>query len=512
MKAEEWRSQLENLTPATELRFRPTSGFRPFQRYFCSDSTAHPAKCNLLLLYYLIKKHTKPQETVLDPMAGTSSTGIVASLLGRHSVCVELEEKFCEWSRRNVECLERAGKKRGEIKIVQGDARRLSEILGRADVAITSPPYTNSAAENPNVVQLQKKGWVKGGDLSKFFPKNLSPDNIGNFPFGNVDVAITSPPYAETYVGGGDSEKRKERLVKAGHNPKDFLGGKARNAVLKHYGEVDICLTSPPYSESMTKRRKGYTVIPELAKTREMPQDTRDDNIANLPHGNVDAVITSPPYGEAQEGSGIAKRGYQGSKHSPTDLVGKRSYMPEHFENPENISKLPHGNIDAIVTSPPYEETQSFQDPKFMKSIAQDQKANLESGKIKGHSYSIEARKRAFEKSEQGKIENPQNIGNLKKETYLEAMLQVYSEMFRVLKPNGLAIIIVKPFIRQKRVVDLSWHTWLLMAKVGFALEKLYKLRLKQQSFWRILQYRNNPDLERICHEYVIVAKKPTVA
>jgi hypothetical protein len=46
------------------------------------------------------------------------------------------------------------------------------------------------------------------------------------------------------------------------------------------------------------------------------------------------------------------------------------------------------------------------------------------------------------------------------------------------------------------------------MAKVGFKLEKLYKLRLKQQSFWRILQYRKFPDIERICHEYVIVARK----
>jgi len=124
--------------PAVELKFPPTSGFRPFQRYFDEESVKHPAKCNLLLLYYLIKKHTCEGDVVLDPMAGTSSTGIIASFLGRHSVCVELEEKFCEWSRRNVECLERAGKKLGEIRIIQGDARRLSEILGRADVAITS--------------------------------------------------------------------------------------------------------------------------------------------------------------------------------------------------------------------------------------------------------------------------------------------------------------------------------------------------------------------------------------
>jgi hypothetical protein len=63
--------------------------------------------------------------------------------------------------------------------------------------------------------------------------------------------------------------------------------------------------------------------------------------------------------------------------------------------------------------------------------------------------------------------------------------------------------------VRNKKVVDLPWHTWLLMAKVGFKLEKLYKLRLKSQSFWRILYARKFPDAERICHEYVIVARKP---
>ena len=194
----EWRSRLEELTPAEELRFPPTQGFRPFQRYFAKESVAHPAKANCYLLYYLIKKYTKPNETVLDPMAGTSSTGIIASLLERHSICVELEPKFVEWSRKNVECLEKSGKKRGEIKIVQGDARRLTQLLGVES-----------------------------------------------------DVAITSPPYSETYTGGGDPEKRRRRLIKAGHNPKDFLGGKARNAVLKHYNEADTVITSPPYSESI---------------------------------------------------------------------------------------------------------------------------------------------------------------------------------------------------------------------------------------------------------------------
>jgi DNA modification methylase len=579
-------------------------------------------------------------------MAGTSSTGIVASLLGRHSVCVELEEKFCEWSRRNVERLEKSGKERGEIRIIQGDARRLSELLNLAGfepaVAITSPPYEMQHQGGPDAPE------VKHGCVKERYP---SRNNIANLPLGNVDTVITSPPYAETYTGGGDPEKRKKRLIKAGHNPKDFLGGKARNAVLKHYGEVDVCLTSPPFADSLTSehdeeketkkvlRKSGenrgkpislgksqvhtvysqskenignlplgqvdsiitsppysnvatakegaisphmqglisklsgipvkefahnveklkeavkiaqskipfkygdspnnignlplgnvdavitsppYAIDPKnVCHTKEgktlqdydkkrgfkpaahprIGYSPNEQNIGNLPLGSVDTVITSPPYGEAQEGSGIAKRGYQGSKHSPADLVGKRSYMPDKFESPENISKLPQGDIDAVITSPPYEGSLEGTTRHTRGGIASRDPALAQTGSYATvMSFGVTA----------GYSPNKDNIGNLKKETYLEAMLQVYSEMFRVLKPNGLAIVIVKPFIRNKRVVDLPWHTWLLMAKAGFTLEKLYKLRLKQQSFWRILQYKKAPDLERICHEYVIVARKPT--
>jgi ubiquinone/menaquinone biosynthesis C-methylase UbiE len=81
--------------------------------------------------------------------------------------------------------------------------------------------------------------------------------------------------------------------------------------------------------------------------------------------------------------------------------------------------------------------------------------------------------------------------------------------MYRVLRPGGRAVVIVKPFSQERRVVDLPYYTYLLMAKVGFTLEALYKLRLEQQSFWKVLYYRKNSDVPRIMHEYVLVCRKP---
>jgi ubiquinone/menaquinone biosynthesis C-methylase UbiE len=92
--------------------------------------------------------------------------------------------------------------------------------------------------------------------------------------------------------------------------------------------------------------------------------------------------------------------------------------------------------------------------------------------------------------------------------TYLSEMLKVYREMYKVLKPNGLAIIVIKPYIRNKKVVDLPYYTYLLMERVGFRLEKLYKFRLPAKSFWRILYHRRFPTVPIIAHEYVIVTRK----
>ena len=96
------------------------------------------------------------------------------------------------------------------------------------------------------------------------------------------------------------------------------------------------------------------------------------------------------------------------------------------------------------------------------------------------------------------------------KPTYLSEMLTVYHEMFKVLKPGGSAAIVVKPFIRNRVVIDLPYQTLLLMQTCGFKLTRLFKLRLEQQSFWRILYMKKNPLVPQIWHEYILVCEKPS--
>jgi len=361
----EFRSKVEDMIDggAKELKLPSTAGFKPFDLFFSEESVSHPAKANLHLLYFLIKKYTEEGGVVADIMAGTGSTGIVASYLGRSAVLVELEEKFVEWMEKNVALLESYGKKKGEIKIIQGDTRRLTNLLGvKADSVITSPPYKTA---------------TQGGGLNKHPPKSFrgvlrnhsfklsdNPNNIDNLPSGDIDAVVTSPPYSEC-------EHNYEHGLKA-------LGSNFRG-------------------------RKAW-------ENREKTEVSHE-NVGELPHGSIDSIITSPPYSETYSSSKAGKAIRTGETKIHDEKHLARPYTEDLKK--DNIGNLSHGSVDAILTSPPYVETKAFHDVEFMEKIAGEQSERVKRGEVKGHYMTEEARKRVFERMEKGKSESPDNIGSL---------------------------------------------------------------------------------------------------
>lgn len=337
----EFVSKLEEIMKADELNFEPTPAFGRWKQYFPEEAVQHPAKANLNLIEFLIKEFTKEGDLVLDPMAGTGSTCVLASLMGRDSICIDIEEKFVKWMEGARERVEKARTltKKGKMIVMHGDARELSKLIQKADTVITSPPYSETLSVNAGGMrgEWNKSGVAEAKNLPKPYSSNTK--NIGNLPLGSIDAVITSPPYEATDM----------------RNSKLFL------------------------------------------KMREQPW--------------------SNWYNRSLDGNAV------------------KYYLSKGYESKDNI-------------------------------------------------------------------------GNLKGETYLTAMLKVYMEMHKVLKPNGLAIVIIKPFIRDKKVIDLPYYTYLLMKKAGFKLIKLYKLRLEQRSFWRILYERKFPEVPKIRHEYVLVCVK----
>ena len=177
----------------------------------------------LPLQLYLIDRYTQPGDIILDPMAG-SGTLLVACSLGRHVICVELEQKFVDMQKGNWQKIQQRGPQMGyqmgTATILQGDARNLSGLL--ADKIITSPPYEGS-------LELSSRH-TKGGIPSR----DAKLGQTGTYADVQVDRIITSPPYEGSVSAGAGGERegaqnaRRERLVAQGYEAKEFLGGKAR--------------------------------------------------------------------------------------------------------------------------------------------------------------------------------------------------------------------------------------------------------------------------------------------
>jgi len=479
------------------LRFPSTAGLKPFQQYFCQESISHPAKANLWLLRYLIQHYTKQGEVILDPMAGTGSTGVMAALLNRDSILIDSEEKVYEVMKKNAQKVRIKKPDAGKISVFNGDSRKLTEILKEVGfqptTIVTSPPYKTAN---------------EGGGLNKNLPKTFrgvlrkhsfkisdSPLNIDNLPYTEIDSIITSPPYAES--------------LKAPKSDKD----------LEKYRQKLAHLPSGNYSTPgrflhIVSHEKGYS--------------KSEANIGNLPlsHGAIDTILTSPPYSDVRKKKRISQHDLErkiqileaGAREGRYRSGGKNYRTPgrlrwlkgnlgdTYLENEQNIGNLSHGKIDFIITSPPYEASLEGTSRHTKGGIASRDPKLAQTGTFATTlSFGVPV----------GYSSSKDNIGNLKGETYLEAMYKVYKECYKVLKPNGKMMLILKRFIRKGRAIPLEEHTQRICEHIGFRLVDKLLFKLPKKSFWRLIYQKKYSDkcgvedMVSLEYEVILVFEKP---
>ena len=383
---------------------------------YSEKSLRHPAKMHIRLAQWILEKFTKPGETICDPMAGIGTTGIEAMRLGRNCLMVEYEQKFVDWTEesiRNLEKQEFIGK-RGKVRVLRGDARELTRILPEhVDEIVFSPPFSQANKGGG----IAKKGYEgkhgKDEKLHERHERQLSEDknNISNLPHGEINHIIMSPPHSE---GIGHSQGKRAGKDKIG---KDRFygyyadGDKNNIGNIKKHGDIDAVVMSPPYSsislgglsagearkeiQKLVKKsfkEKGYFEYRGKRYTEKewlklnhgrydgrcvikwgsesYSKDKNSDNIGNLPQGDIDAVIMSPPYAKSvstktdpdKRIARLKKAGYLDKKdwRRPNTIKtpGRNAVFSEnqYSEDPENIGNLPQGSIDAIITSPPYQD------------------------------------------------------------------------------------------------------------------------------------------------------------
>ena len=202
-------------------------------RFMVPESYTHPAKGHLGLWEAIIQKYTQPEDTILDPMAGVGST-LLAALMGRNVVCVELETHFVELLVANWEKMRQhpmLGCEMGQVAILQGDARALPLPDGDGvEAIITSPPYEGSVEET--------KAGTSRGIRTRFFGTETSAGRQGyGDGYTRPSAIITSPPYE------GVADERKNT------NTNDAARGYPPQPM--RYTRPDAIVSSPPFVGQM---------------------------------------------------------------------------------------------------------------------------------------------------------------------------------------------------------------------------------------------------------------------
>ncbi len=113
------------------------------------EAFAHPAKMSYGLLKRILA-HAQERGwlkgVILDPFGGIGSTGILGAYEGYQVVCCELEQKFCKLAEQNFKLHDNTWRKLGCPRpiMIQGDSRRLCEIVEKADLIVSSPPFMDN--------------------------------------------------------------------------------------------------------------------------------------------------------------------------------------------------------------------------------------------------------------------------------------------------------------------------------------------------------------------------------
>lgn len=381
-----------------------------YQGIITPESFCHPAKMSRSLLeriydHAFAEGWLKEGSVVVDCFGGILTTGILGAYRNVQVIGIELEKRFCDLAEENLKLHDNAWRKLGCPRpvMIRGDSRRLASILQEADLIVSSPPYTNDGLGHPrgesatakDISRGMTQGHTQGGFTNRY---GQTPGQLGQMKPGSVEAIISSPPYAETDVGGH------------GEGP-GMAGNEARRK----------CIYSGKGNENAaTARIDGYGSSP--------------GNIAALPPGEINAIISSPPY--------------KGCNQAKT------------FKTEEDTERFAKNNML-------YKTGRSL---KAVKHVMTKQRAG----------------------------DSPDNLGNSQGDTFWSSAKTILEQCHAVLKSGGHAIFVVKSFIRKGKQVDFPGDWRRLCEAAGFeTLHEHHAMLFKSESNL-VFDFAKNDRTERV--------------
>jgi hypothetical protein len=459
--------------------------------FIVPEAFAHPAKyarglITRIFQHMLDEGMLRKGDTCVDPFGGIACGGIVAAGLGIAWRGCELEKKFADLGQQNIDLHRKLWEQFGDPVpvLVNGDSRKLRENLGPvlAQAVVSSPPYCAAQSTDDNSKAQCDKGYFSGstnGKLTGSYGKVVmdSPGQLGAMKPGDVDSVVSSPPYNLPMSqdhngtrGGARGTKPSEEgaFVKYGNTPGQLEG--------LPMGDVDA-VSSPPFVQS-PGGAKGINVNGYGDGTDKVGDRTYQGvggnrtpgNLEVLKEGQIDAVISSPPYAESLKGDNSERETAEDSRAKRVTEGGSLGQSCRHsgYGGPGNLGNMPSGEVEAVVTSPPFQGSVN-REGEWGKSL--DPRKN-------SHPQNRSAKYLESNRETEGYGDTEGQVGRMESETFWAAAKAIVSECHAILKPGGWSAWVVKDFIRNKQRVPFCDDWCKLLEACGFVVVKRVRASL----------------------------------
>ena len=206
------------------------------------EAYSHPAKVSFALAeriyrHMLTEGWLVPGDVVVDPFGGIGGFAFHAALYGMHWTGIELEQKFVDLGNQNLALWSDRYAPHfpgyGTAVLVQGDSRRLVDLVTGAGGIVSSPPFAGSLNDGLKDTDREKYVEFSRAGRSMGNTYGSTPGQLGAMPAG----VVTSPPYSETRIDGNGDEGASGLRDENGDYLRGAEGWAKRKELGSRYGE-----------------------------------------------------------------------------------------------------------------------------------------------------------------------------------------------------------------------------------------------------------------------------------
>ena len=384
------------------------------------------------------------------------------------------------------------------------------------DMVVSSPAYGSGEKGHPSLGSVNQDNWGNegtniAGRRGKDGKYGNSDSQLANLPDTGYDAVISSSPFVSS-LGSDNPDKRgglfRDDKRRNDANLTGTYGDGEANLGTMAEGEFDAIIGSPPFVSSLQSTDKNFIASVDAKynqKTHNIGDDygQSDGQLGSLPDKDYDLVIGSPSWAGNSGGQGNASRNAIDPGLFDRHQGGMKRGTGDG--EPGNIDHMSEGEYSAVVSSPPYENTNMDMSNGLVGT-------NVNNGQYGQSTYG------QTEGQLGGKQNNPI--------TFWAASKDILLETHKVLRKGGYTFWVVKRYIKAGKVIDFPdmWkrlcevcgfehvetiHAWQTEDKgtnFDFEGEKQTKT-IKRASFFRLLYEKKYPE-NAIDFEVVLVLRK----